>query len=177
MDDLADKTDEPTPDDQGKITAYSFICLFHSLPFRFVVPIPFSRSSLEFGHQTLKSLRRKVQRDPDDADAHVTLAAHLLSEIQLTPSLAEEAARELRAALALLPSDPAHPGYEDQTLAMVHDFLGDAYLELGRLYHARRHWKKTIKLDPVSPPWGFSGKAAEQLAKHVVAGEGDADQF
>jgi tetratricopeptide (TPR) repeat protein len=176
MDHLDDKTDEPSPAEQGGIITYSSICLFRSLPFQFVVPIPFSRTSLRFGHQTLKSLRRKVQLDPDEADAHITLAAHLLSENPMTPSLAEEAARELRVALALLPTDPADPGYEDQKLAMVHDFLGDAYLELDRLEDARRHWRKAIKLDPVEPPWGFSGRAAEQLRKHGGAEEGKADE-
>ena len=44
---------------------------------------------------------------------------------------------------------------------MVHQFLGDALLELGEVAEARKHWQHAVDLDPVRPPFGFSGPARQ----------------
>lgn len=166
MDDAEHKRVLADLEERGEVVGYGFISLFPSLPFRFWIPIPFTRCSLEFGGRNLNAHRRAVHRRPMDADAHISLAALLLSQEPVTRECAFEAADELRTALSLLPTDPRSEEYDSQEHAMVHLFLGDALFELGGEAEARDHWQRAIELDPVQPPLGSSGQAVERLRKH-----------
>jgi len=152
--------------DGEEIHSFAIFTIARRLPFQIALRIPFTKHYLNIGHHTLETLRKRVQRNPKDADARITLAAHLLSQDPMTVEHAEEAARELIVSLTLLPTKADHENYEPQTYAMVHLFLGNALLKMGNLSEAREHWQQTIELDPVRPPWGLSGEATELLRKH-----------
>ena len=77
---------------------------------------------------------------------------------------AEEAIRELFAALELLPKSTAQE--DPQKLAMIHKFLGDGLIVLDRNDEAREHWQLAVEYDPVPPPFGFAGPAMQQLEKY-----------
>lgn len=152
----------------GLSVGHSFISLFPSLPFEVCIPIPFTRMSIQFGGRNLMSCRKKVLRHPTNAQSHISLAALLLSQEPMTREYAQEAKDELLTALQLLPKDTTSKDYYVQERAMVHKFLGDALLELEEVEEARIHWKYALELDPVRPPFGFSGPALEQLEKHPI---------
>ena len=159
--------DEDNDEDSEDSCSSSFFILqlAPSLPFRVSFPVPFSRHRIQIGKDSLERLRWRTRLSPEDADAHITLAAHLISEEPVLPVHAEEAARHLQTALGLMPPDE-DLGDKAQTKAMTHSFLGDALLVLGKRSEARHHWERTVALDPVTPPHGFSGPAQERLDKY-----------
>ena len=151
---------------------YSFhiIQLAPIIPFQISLSLPFSRHRIQLGKDSLGRLRKRTRLSPDDAVAHITLAAHLLSKNPVLSVHAEEAAQQLQIALGLMPPDE---GIGDQAhlvqgKAMTHKFLGDAFHILGRRSEARHHWERAVALDPVAPPHGFSGPAQEMLNKHPL---------
>ncbi len=170
MEPYPDVADADEEDGLSRFHSFIIIQLAPSLPFQISLPLPFSRHRLQIGKDSLRRLRRRTRLRPEDADARVTLAAHLLSENPVLPVHAEEAAQQLQAALGLMPPDEqlgdlAHPA---QGKAMAHAFLGDALVLLGRRSEARRHWERAVALDPVAPPHGFSGPAQEMLNKYPL---------
>jgi hypothetical protein len=167
-----DAEDFESDDGDGATTiVIRTICVAPRLPFKINIRLPFSKDYLQIGQHTLASLRRRVKKHPDNADAYVTLGAHLLSQQPVLPSHADEAVIALETALRLLASKPfsgdtADIACEQQQLAMVHKFLGDALIHLERRHEAREHWEAAIALDPVSPPYGFSGPAQKMLDQY-----------
>lgn len=152
--------------DQGHIYA-RMIYLAPSISFQVSFHIPFSIIHIIVGKNSFERLRKQVLCHSEDADAHITLAAHLLSEKPLLPALAREAAEQSRMALRLMPSDE-EIGDKAQRKAMVHAFLGDALIVLGERQEAHENWNRAIALDPVSPPYGISGLAQEMLNKYPL---------
>jgi tetratricopeptide (TPR) repeat protein len=152
----------------GRVTVHSSINLIASLPFELSLPIPFARFSIDVGGRNLKTKRSLVLSQPTNADAHISLAALLLSQEPVTQDHAREARSELETALRLLPQDSNSADYRAQELAMVHDFLGDALLALNQVPEAREHWQIALDTDPVRPPFGFSGMAQDKLEKHPI---------
>jgi len=155
-----------TQDDGQDTYSFGIVRVAPSLPFALTFRFPFTRHYVQLGKDSLSRLRKQVRRNPDDPAAHITLAAHLMSESQVLPNHAEEAVEELRTALRLLPADDAVDEENAQQNAMVHKFLGDALIVLGQRAEARKHWQSTVALDPVRPPYGFSGPAQEALDQH-----------
>ncbi len=127
--------------------------------------VPFSRDRINIGKDSLGRMRKRTCLHPEDGNAHITLAAHLLSEEPLLPIHAEEAAEQLRIALGMMPPDE-ELGDKVQWKAMTHKFLGDALIVLGERMEARHHWERAVALDPARPPHGFSGPAQESLNKY-----------
>lgn len=144
----------------------STLLIGFQLPFQFTIKIPGSNNYIQLGTDSLKRLRKRVLRNPNNASAHITLAASLLSQEPQFPSQLEEAVQALRVALELLPAIDQRSDVDVQEHAMVHKFLGDALIALGQRTEARKHWLLAVVLDPVRPPWGFSGPAQEMLDKY-----------
>ncbi len=151
--------------DEEGLSSYSVVHLPLGLPFEIALRLPFSRNRVIFGKNSLSRLRRRTPLSSEDADAHITLAACLLSEQPVLPSAAGEAVAHLTIALILMPSDE-EIGDDAQQKAMVHQFLGDAWIAMGQRAEARSHWEHAIALDPVAPPYGLSGRAQEMLDKY-----------
>jgi len=147
--------------------SFSVLQLAPSIPVQFTARLPFSWNRINIGKDGLGRLRKQVDNKPNDAQAHITLAAHLLSEQPLLPVHASEAADNLRLALQLMPPDEERND-KVQHKAMVHKFLGDALIVVGERVQAREHWEQAIDLDPVRPPYGFSGPAQEMLNKYPL---------
>ncbi len=151
--------------DEGEIGSLTITQLVPRLPFQVSFRLPFSRNRVTLGQDSLERLRRRTLLHPEDADAHITLAAHLLSEQPVLLGQAGEAVKHLTIALIFMPPDE-EIGDEAQREAMAHLFLGNAWIIMGQRAEARSHWEHTIALDPVAPPYGFSGRAQEMLDKH-----------
>ena len=157
-------------DDDAETFSCSVIQLAPTLPFQISFQVPFSRNRVNIGIESFERLRKRTLLKPDDVDAHITLAAHLLSPHPFSPSPvslphAAEAAKHLVTALSMMPSDE-EVGDKAQWKAMAHDFLGDALIILGQRSEARGHWERAIVLDPVAPPDGISGRALDMLNKY-----------
>ncbi len=153
------------PEDEGETGSFSIIQVAPSLPFKVSFRLPFSRNRVTLGRDSLERLRKLTLLHPEDMDAHITFAAHLLSEQPVLPAQAGEAIKHLTTALILMPPDEETES-ERQHKAMVHLFLGDAWIIFEQRQEACRHWKQAIVLDPVSPPHGFSGEAQRRLDKY-----------
>ena len=153
--------------DEERTFSRSVIHLPLGLPFEITLRLPFSQNRIVFGKNSLDRLRRQVASNPSAVDAHVTLAAQLLSEEPVLPLHAAEAIKHLSIALHLMPPD-AEDDSSLQQKAMVHDFLGDAWIAAGRREDAHRHWELAIALDPVAPPDGFAGRAQQMLEKYPL---------
>ena len=155
-------------EEDADLHCYATILQFwSSLPVQIGFRVPFSQTHIHIGRDSFGRLRKRTRLHPEDADAHVTLAAHLLSEKPLLAVHAEEAAEQLYAALGLMPSDE-EIGDKVQWKAMTHKFLGDALIVLGRRAEARDHWTRAVVLDPARPPYGFSGPALEMLNEYPL---------
>ncbi len=83
------------------------------------------------------------------------------------PTHAVEAVKHLTLALGLMPPDAGNES-DMQHKAMVHAFLGDAWIVLDQRQEAHQHWNLAITLDPVAPPNGFSGSAQRMLDKYPL---------
>ncbi len=160
---------EANGDDKDRSSTISFfnVQVAPSIPVQISFKIPFTRNWITVGKESAGRLRKRVQHKPEDAQAHITLAAYLLSEQPLLPEQASEAAKHLRTALKLMPTGEEIGG-RVQWKAMAHKFLGDALLVLGERMQAREHWERAIVLDPAPPPHGFSGLAQELLNKYPL---------
>ncbi len=135
-------------------------------PVALALRIPFSRHWIQFGRDSLDRLRRRVQRNPADANTHITLATRLLSERPLQPSYAGQAARALRMALDLLAAGGEMSGGRAYQSAMVHKLLGDALLALGQRVQAREQWRLAVAQDPAGPPYGWGVPAQQMLDRY-----------
>lgn len=140
-----------------------------SLPVQIGFRVPFSQTHVRIGQDSLGRLRKQA-RLRQDANARLTLAAHLLSQEPVSPVHAKEAAEQARFALGLMPPDE-EIGDKAQWKAMTHKLLGDALIVLGERAKARYHWRRAVALDPVRPPYGFSGPAQEMLKKYPLKAE------
>ena len=154
-------------EDASGTCSFSILQLAPNIPFGISFQIPFSRNRVSIGKDSLGRLRKRSRLDPGNPDAHITLAAHLLSEEPVLPASATEAAGHLQVALALMPPHD-ELGDESQWKAMIHKFLGDALNILGERTEARHHWERAISLDPVSPPHGIAGEAQKMLNKYPL---------
>ncbi len=151
----------------------TYIQVASNFPVMFRFWLPFTRTWILVGKDSLNRLRKQADRTPQIPDTHIKLAAYLLSEEPLTEVYAEEAVRELRIALTLLPNDNNVGTSRAQKNATVHKFLGDALIVLGHRSEAREHWKRTIALSPVQRRHngrrtldGFARTAQEMLNKY-----------
>jgi tetratricopeptide (TPR) repeat protein len=158
---------DSAPDDEDEIGSFTVTQLAPRLPFQVSFRLPFSRNRVNIGCDSLEQFRRRTPLNSEDADAHITLAAHLLSEQPVLPGQAGEAVAHLAVALVLMPPDD-EIGNEAQRKAMVHQFLGDAWIIMGQRAEARSHWEQAVALDPVAPPYGFTGRAQEMLTKYPL---------
>lgn len=152
-------------DSDAYSSCFTITQLASSIPFQISFRLPFSQNRINIGKDSFERLRKRTRLNPDDSEAHITLAARLLSEERILPVHAEEAADHLGKALGLMPSDE-EIGDKAQWKAMTHKFLGDALIVLERRSEARHHWKRAVALDPVAPPYGISGPAQEMLNKY-----------
>jgi tetratricopeptide (TPR) repeat protein len=164
-----DEEPEGTESEMCEMTpSFAIFMIARRLPFEIRLRIPFSKNFLLIGHHTVRTLRKRVEREPQAADLRITLAAELISHEPVTVENAEEAVREFRKALNLLPPIvEGEPGMRVR-YAMVHKFLGDALLIAGDLSEARKHWKQTVELDPIRHPYSISSQALEQLQNHPL---------
>ena len=156
----------PAPEEE-RTFSFSVVHLPLGLPFEITVRIPFTRNRVIFGKNSLALLRRRAALSPDDQNAQITFAAHLLSEEPVSPAHAAEAVKHLTLALGLMPPDEESE-VNAQQKAMIHAFLGDAWIVLDQREEAHRHWNLAIALDPVAPPNGFSGWAQGMIGKYPL---------
>lgn len=148
----------------GRAHCHDRVTFFESLPIEVCFTVPFTSLSIHIGGSNLGSRRKKAQMNPNDAAYHLDFAAFLLSRVPIKPERAKEAKDEACIALELLPSEDILLDGDGQMRALAHLILGDALCECGELDAAATNWRRAVELDPVKPPFGVSGIAAERLA-------------